>query len=414
VRRAVWFALMAALGGCVNLSPPAATPASGGPDACGVCDAGIRPDAGGPESSATPGTDGPSFDGAGPQLPSDGPALPSPDGPGPLQPRDAAVELPAMPVNQAPMVSGPTVATFYTTAGGALSMTATDDGLPVSPGSLTVSWTTQTGPGTVSFSQPAGLSTNASFSVPGSYVLHGTVSDGALSATLQVTVTVHGFDVALAGRWSFDTTAATAPDLSGGGNGARLIGGSTAVTPGRVGERALSIDQDGDYAEVSDPASGRLDFGTGDFTVAFWTKTTQKQGGAASYPMMMRKLELQAGDTQVGWEFFVWWSSGRYNLFKIWDGAANVSVAAKGLDDGSWHHVAGRRKGNEVAIFADGVLTETKAHGVRSLSSQAPLRMGSHAGEAWSDYDGGLDDVRVYGRALTDAEIGLLASGNVP
>ncbi len=74
-----------------------------------------------------------------------------------------------------------------------LSGRAVDDGLPVNPGALTVEWSKQGGPGNVAFSNAATACTSASFSAPGLYLLRFDASDGELSdsATMSVTVTTN-------------------------------------------------------------------------------------------------------------------------------------------------------------------------------------------------------------------------------
>src|SRR5205807_8449745 len=67
----------------------------------------------------------------------------------------------------------------------------TDDGLPNPPGATTLSWSKTSGPGTVSFTNPAAASTTASFSAAGTYVLRLTANDSALSAFAEVTITVN-------------------------------------------------------------------------------------------------------------------------------------------------------------------------------------------------------------------------------
>lgn len=68
---------------------------------------------------------------------------------------------------------------------------ADDDGNPNPPGALTYSWSKASGPGTVTFADPTSMTTTATFSVDGTYVLELTVSDGALSSSDALTVFVH-------------------------------------------------------------------------------------------------------------------------------------------------------------------------------------------------------------------------------
>ncbi|MEZ5218817.1 MAG: LamG-like jellyroll fold domain-containing protein [Ilumatobacteraceae bacterium] len=71
-----------------------------------------------------------------------------------------------------------------------LSPSASDDGLPSVPGTLTASWSMLSGPGTVTFSNASALNPTASFSAAGTYVLGVTVNDGAVtdSDTIEVEV----------------------------------------------------------------------------------------------------------------------------------------------------------------------------------------------------------------------------------
>ncbi len=62
-----------------------------------------------------------------------------------------------------------------------------DDGPAVS---LTVAWSKVSGPGTVTFSAESQQNTDANFSSPGTYVLRLTASDGSMSATSDLTITV--------------------------------------------------------------------------------------------------------------------------------------------------------------------------------------------------------------------------------
>ena len=98
---------------------------------------------------------------------------------------------PAAPVNQPPVVNAGSNQTITLPAAASLNGTVTDDGLPNPPGTVTVTWSKVSGPGTVTFANPAAKVTTATFSVAGSYVLKLTASDSALSASATVTITVN-------------------------------------------------------------------------------------------------------------------------------------------------------------------------------------------------------------------------------
>jgi hypothetical protein len=95
------------------------------------------------------------------------------------------------PVNQPPVVNAGSNQTITLPAAANLSGTVTDDGLPNPPGTVTVAWSMASGPGTVTFANPAAKVTTATFSAAGTYVLKLTASDSALSASANTTVTVN-------------------------------------------------------------------------------------------------------------------------------------------------------------------------------------------------------------------------------
>lgn len=85
------------------------------------------------------------------------------------------------PTNQAPVVNAGADQTITLPASANLVGSYNDDGLPTG-GVITRTWSKVSGPGNVSFANASSLSTSASFSVAGSYVLKLTVSDGAASS----------------------------------------------------------------------------------------------------------------------------------------------------------------------------------------------------------------------------------------
>jgi hypothetical protein len=98
-------------------------------------------------------------------------------------------------VNSAPTVSVGSNGTITLPATAILTATATDDGLPY--GALTYTWSVISGTGVV-FASPSSNRTQASFSVAGTYTLRVTVSDGQLSSTADVVVTVNAGKQSLA------------------------------------------------------------------------------------------------------------------------------------------------------------------------------------------------------------------------
>jgi hypothetical protein len=92
-----------------------------------------------------------------------------------------------------PVVSAGANQTITLLSSATLSGSVADPCLPNC--TLTTTWSVASGPGTVTFANPAALSTTATFSTAGTYVLQLTATDGMLSASSTITVTVNSAPV---------------------------------------------------------------------------------------------------------------------------------------------------------------------------------------------------------------------------
>ncbi len=100
-----------------------------------------------------------------------------------------------------------------------------DDGLPDPPGVPTSAWTKVSGPGAVTFANPAAPRTTAQFSAPGAYVLRLSTTDGQFAASDEMTVEVRP-DNAYAGWQSFHFSTAELSDPAISGDSADPDGDS--------------------------------------------------------------------------------------------------------------------------------------------------------------------------------------------
>ncbi len=84
------------------------------------------------------------------------------------------------------------------------------------------------------------------------------------------------------------------------------------------------------------------------------------------------------------------------------------------MSDGTWHHLVLRRQGNTFSIFVDGVNSaEQTIAGFGNLNVSESLTMGycPHGLSIADALEGTLDEVRIYVKALTDAEINSISLG---
>ena len=81
-----------------------------------------------------------------------------------------------------------------------------------------------------------------------------------------------------------------------------------------------------------------------------------------------------------------------------------------GVADGQWHHVIGVYEHNvAMSIYIDGVVDVSQAMNGDIILSEADVYIGSNA-HSPTNLNGWMDDVRIYNRALSQAEILYLAS----
>jgi hypothetical protein len=91
------------------------------------------------------------------------------------------------PTNEAPTVDAGPNQTITLPSTATLDGTVTDDGIPAVATTL---WTKVSGPGDVTFAEATAMDTTATFSAVGSYVLSLTATDGELSDSDEITITV--------------------------------------------------------------------------------------------------------------------------------------------------------------------------------------------------------------------------------
>jgi hypothetical protein len=80
------------------------------------------------------------------------------------------------------------------------------------------------------------------------------------------------------------------------------------------------------------------------------------------------------------------------------------------VDDGQWHHVVGVSDGRRAALYLDGELEDSADAKPIALNS-VPLRIGSNLEALGRGYGGCIDEVRLYGYGLSEAEVKALYRG---
>lgn len=179
-------------------------------------------------------------------------------------------------------------------------------------------------------------------------------------------------------------------------NGANFISG-------KVGQ-AFNFDGSNDYFSAS--SAPEINFGTGDFSVEYWIKINGAQLSAGREYGLINKNTTYQGNP--GWGFELSTEFGNFpnpridffNTISIWN-STNVRAT---ITTGVWHHVVGLRENGVNKLYLDGVLAQTNANTnvAANVDNTQPLLVGSWLG---TYFPGQLDEISLYHRALTPAEI---------
>jgi beta-galactosidase len=270
-----------------------------------------------------------------------------------------------------------------------------------SSGTLTTVWSQVSGPGTVTFGNTNALTTTARFSADGVYGLSVTVGNGTVaSAALTVVVNPNvGVTNGLLAWWKMDETGGTtAFDASGNGRNASLVNAS--FTSGYL-SNALQCNGTTSRATYTAQDSNQV-------TVATWVRADAQ--GNSQFP---RIVDAPA------YRFFFRFGSSDVNSvgFATEDGVNGDFDSGGGtISLGSWYHVAASYDRSNLAnlpvFYVNGAKQTTVALTMPS-GAAPPLAGTGYIGNraaldrAWS---GSIDDLRIYHRLLSDAEVETLAS----
>jgi hypothetical protein len=197
-----------------------------------------------------------------------------------------------------------------------------------------------------------------------------------------------------------------ANDSSGSGNygepnGVTFVGGNTG--------QAIELDGVDDYVAISNFYYSSL--GHSQVSVCAWIRTSNpfNQAIVTFDRNSYWRLEISgdgAEDGQVGW--CVMTSTGQVDF-----------GSRARVDDGQWHHVTGVFDNGRLMVFIDGKQdnstiggstfgTGITRYGFVGTRSEADVFDGAQNSPAWP-FAGSIDDVRIYERALSQAEIANLA-----
>jgi hypothetical protein len=203
------------------------------------------------------------------------------------------------------------------------------------------------------------------------------------------------------GYWRLGESSGTVAADSAGASAGAYTGGVTLGALGALSgdaNTAARFDGVDDRVNMADPGSGALDFGTGDFSVEAWVRTTVNGE---------RAVVSKRPSTGAFWQFTVTDDPGHAGEVRANISTASVVEAygpAVRVDNGAWHHVVlvvDRDAG--VTIYVDGVGRFIAAATGGAIDNTGPFLVGKSTGYGY--FSGDIDEVAVYRTALPAARV---------
>jgi hypothetical protein len=145
---------------------------------------------------------------------------------------------------------------------------------------------------------------------------------------------------------------------------------------------------------------------SGPFTISTWINPNNWDGN---------RRVFQKGNDGEQYRMLTEWGMFRFEI-NLTGGQAGASTGAL-PSTGSWHHVVGVYDGSKVSLYIDGTLSGSNSASGSPRRSSNPLTIGTKmarvevAGDYW---DGAMDDLKIYHKALSSSEVRSLFAVGYP
>lgn len=233
-------------------------------------------------------------------------------------------------------------------------------------------------------------------------------------ASARIAVSVPATDLPTTGLLAWYSLDGHVADVSGSGRTGTLLAGAAAAD--RFGRSSSSLSFDGDRGGFASPA-GIVNLGQESYSISLWASFSAFDAWARIGNGEVDALVVTNPHNGLafGFDYNV---QGRLSSAVGSGSVPWLSVYGAGTKSNfqlnKWYHFVVRKQGTTFTTWVDGVLDYSVTHSsVAGLNVPVVLNFGGGwsfpDNPGWGTINGAMDDVRVYGRALTDAEIAQIA-----
>ncbi len=208
----------------------------------------------------------------------------------------------------------------------------------------------------------------------------------------------------LIGYWNFDeATGLTTADSSGNGNDGTITGSgvshSVVLPPTScfVNTHSAQFDGSGGYVSIADNSS--MDPAS-QISISFWMNPDTVTNG-------FQHIIFKQGPVVTSYGV---WLNGDHIYMEDNDNSIRGLNSNTTVTPGVWHYITVTYDGTDQKLYIDGSLDNSQSiPGITLSYTNSPVKVGS--GDYNNPFAGYVDDLRIYGRALTASEIADLAGG---
>jgi gliding motility-associated-like protein len=202
----------------------------------------------------------------------------------------------------------------------------------------------------------------------------------------------------LVGYWPF---CGNANDVSGNGNNGTVNGAT--LTMDRFGNpnTAYLFNGISNYIEYNSNSSLQV---SNAYSISLWLNANVFNNGQYGYTLLSK---IATSGWYGGYEIMIGESNSIGGVNHTGNINGNFQLPFSGLSSGNWYNVIVTFNGNQLKMYIDGVIVNTVNKSGSLQIGNDPLRFGRRGGGGIYDqwYNGSLDDISIWNRALSPQEI---------